>query len=523
MPNVPISNEDMLLSVGDSLVVKKLEEIQDTLSYVIGNTQPISDFDKYIFLFEGKIALVALVISVIAAFISFFCFYYQRRSANLLQIANQRKPNLYPIARKLYENSITLQVIFEFDSDYTMSYTAERKTSKEKRSSNNKHYFYDIYPSENLLCQMKLPEDLIMLEKYEIYANDDIYNMAFIMMDNIAKYNESIERAIMHIQNNSSDSKIKKDRDDLWSYSRKLLRMMFDLDELVWKEEKPKIMFWHKHRLNRQLEHDILLFVAARFLAKMKNVTSDIIIADPFFKLTGNVIDSPNSLVIAELQLRHEIISKERKKKSFDSEETIDKYLKNAITCVYLINTRERDNTEISSFSPKEQEEKRRNRLLHFTRTSDIKKDKDNLIIKSQIITNLDSASSSSLYQFFLILRKRILSFFKLQESSDVTVTPFKDLPLRRNIENILGAFNSSKLSIYDKILEQLDQGVLDMEQIIRYDTTLQIFAKKHDLLSENSAHAFNKEKRRIDRKIILMNKQKKQSNKESDNQITTH
>ena len=50
------------------------------------------------------------------------------------------------------------------------------------------------------------------------------------------------------------------------------------------------------------------------------------------------------------------------------------------------------------------------------------------------------------------------------------------------------------------------------MEQIVRYDTLLQIAAEKHILFLSSSKHAYDNEKRRIKKKEIWFKEKEKQS-----------
>ena len=512
MSDTLVYNEGLFLSVNDSLVLKRLEEIRDTLNCVISNTTPTSNLVEYVGISEGTMAAIALTISVLALVVSFLCFHYQRISARLLRIANQRKPNLYPIVRKIYDNSITLQIIYEYDSDYTMSYSNEQKRSLEKRSSSIKHYFYSFYPSENVLCQMKLPEDIIMLEKYEVYANDDIYNTAFGIMDVITKYNESIERAIKHVQEKSSDDKIRKDKNDLLNYCRKLLRMMFDLDELVWKEEKPIIQITNKIRKDRQLEYDLLLYIASRFIAKMTKVTPDILMLDPFFVLTTSVLDSPYKLDLVELKKKYDTLSKEKPLRPLDIDDARDRYLRNTVDWIRRLYFRDCGESDIPI--KKSCKMGAQNILELFKKKKDTMESVYRLSSKSHLKDNLGKTTRSYIKTKWNELRLRIEIITKKKDASVVIDPPFNDIPLRRNVENIFSGINTNKNSVYDRFIEQIDNGILDMQQIVRYDTILQFFIQKYDFLTETDPHVYNKENRRIERKKILMMEKIKQQNK---------
>ena len=123
----------------DSLY-QKLMHIEAYLDSLVRNTQPISQIQEYSQAGEGKVAIFALVVSVIAAFFGWLGYYYQKQSAMQLEISNQRRPNLYPIVEKLYNNYILLQIIYEKDSAYDMSYSAEMKIPYEDRSSSDRKY-----------------------------------------------------------------------------------------------------------------------------------------------------------------------------------------------------------------------------------------------------------------------------------------------------------------------------------------------------------------------------------------------
>lgn len=508
MPDTLVYNEGLFLSVNDSLALKRLEAIGDTLNSVRSNTEPISNLIEYFRISEGRIAIIAMVISFFAFIASSICFIYQIKSTRLLQIANQRKPNLYPIVRKIYDNSITLQIIYEFDSDYTMSYSNEQKHSLEKRSSSIKHYFYSFYPSENVLCQMKLPEDIIMLEKYEVYVNDDIYNMAFGIMDIIIKYNENIERAIKHIQDKSSDDKIKRDKEDLLNYSRKLLRMMFDLDELVWKAEKTRFTLANKKRKDRQLEYDLLLFIASRFIAKTTKVTPDILMLDPFFVLATSVLDSPYELDLVELKKKYDALGREKPLSPLDIDDAKDKYLRNTVDWIRRLYFRERDESDNQIKKSSKMGVKN---IMWFKKKKETMESVYRLSSKSHLKDNLGGMPRSYINTKWNELRLRIEKIIKKEDATVVNDTPFNDIPLRRNVEHIFSGINTNNYSVYDRFIEQIDNGILDMQQIVRYDTILQFFIQKYDFLTETNPHAYNKENRRIERKKMFMMEKIKQ------------
>lgn len=484
----------------DSLL-QKLEEISDSISVVTRNTEPITHFSDYAKLSEGWAVYIAMLISIIAIIISYFCFRYQRESARLLRRANQRKPSLFPIVKKIYDNNILLHVIYEFDSDYNMSYTIEQKHSENKRSSNIKHFFYSLYPSEKLLYGMKLPEDIIMLEKYEIYENDDIYNIAFAIRDNITKYNECIERAIKHLQNKSSDEKIRNDKSDLINYSRKLTRMMFDLDYFIRKEECPRYRRKRNGSLVRQLEFDLTYYIVARFFAKMKNCTSDIMLADPYYSFDerDNIVDAPLPVNITAIREKKNRINSGKSPKEFDSDDTVERYIKNAVDCIDLLYWRTRkDGTTVV------QEEKsswRKCILLVF----------EPLVKRIKEAEKQNNHVSKCMWDYRNIIGKKIITFFGLElELLEEKKKSFNDTKLRKSIESFFLGLRTEQRTVYDNIVDQVDNNVLDTAKIIRYESMLQIFIQKHILLSETSNRVYNNENRRIERKKMYMSEKEK-------------
>ena len=445
-----------MLQIDDSLFSSQIEEIKDTLSYIVSNTDPVTNLDGYIRLSEGQVAVAALAFSIIAAVFGILDFIYQKRSARYLEIANRRRPSLYPIVRRLYENSIRLQIIYEYDSDYNMSYTAEQKQSEEKRSSSKRHYFYSFYPSENILCQMQLPEDLIILEKYEIYANDDIYNLAFTIMDDVVQYNNGIDIAIRHIQSGATENKIRSDRDNLLGISRKLIRELLYLDELVWKNDRPWYLRWKKNNDKSRLEKSMAYFIAARFFANLNTITPDLIMADPFFNIATNVIEFTTPLGLKDMQKKRTALSKQKTKRLFNPEQAMLTHLNMAIRCINSIKNRKKDNCDVS-----------------------VKRKK------------------ARMYNFAYFVHKR--------KTKPVEML-FNDIPLKENVETCFG-------NIYTSIRAQIDDELLDMEQIVRYDTLLQIATEKHTLFLNSSKHAYDNEKRRIKKKEIW-NMEKAKQNK---------
>ena len=84
----------------------RLANIEAYLEYIVTNTRPINEIQEYSQISDGKISLIALGVSLFATVFGLLGFIYQKRSSHQLEMANQRKPSLYPIAEKLYNNYI---------------------------------------------------------------------------------------------------------------------------------------------------------------------------------------------------------------------------------------------------------------------------------------------------------------------------------------------------------------------------------------------------------------------------------
>lgn len=431
----------------DSLVLYRLQEIKDTISSVAANTLPIRDLDGYYSNTDGKVAIVALLVAVIAAIFSILCFFYQRRSAILLERANHRKPSLYPILKKIYNNSILLQILLEYDSDYNMSYTAESKLSIDKRSSTKKHYFYRKYKYEHLLTQMLLPEDVIILEKYEIYLDNDIYNLAYTVRKDIALCNKRLLGLCQHMNSKANDNVIHDDRESIFTLVRRLIKELLFLDELVIAAETHwyNILFFKKD--TKYLQKEISYYIASRLLSSLKNITKDVVLSDPSLIVDSNIIDFDINISIKDFLRKKVLIDNSYKTQKLLFLEFIRKW-------AWIKNTQWIN-----------------------------KKWKGEMKYIGKLKGSEQVQLKTNFYSSVVLLRQ-------IQEEKRNV------LPIKNTIKECFG-------NIYEGIKTQILSGEFDMKVILKFDILSQIALTKHNLFIKMGKKDYDNEYRRIAKKSL--------------------
>lgn len=426
--------------MSDSLYYK-LDRIENSVEYIVNNTTPINDINQYFQITDGQIAIAALIISLVAAICGFCGFVYQMRSAKLLEIANKRRPSLYPLLERLYNNFITLSILYEYDSDYNMSYTEEMKHAESNRSSSQKRYIKCISRVDELLSNMELSDNMIILEKYETYENDNIYNLAFTIKNEIYEYNRYINTSKNHFIKNKEE-KHRADSDNLYSISRRLIRDILLLDSLCIQKKQ--------YLLKKKccpLERELSFFIVTRFFSSISRLTpdNDSIIADPYKNILISPIDFKNSIPLKDVIIKAKDINKLRKKgNKYNPEQLLFTYIDSAIECINYIKNRTQSEEQTS-------------------------------VSKSALI---------------MIIKKLISRILKQQEET------YNDTTLKNRVEFCLG-------NIYLDIRGQIDTKVINVDQIAKYDILLQFAIQKHNLLTLGSKQAYNKEIRRIEKKAI--------------------
>ncbi|MGM9763092.1 MAG: hypothetical protein ACI3ZQ_03620 [Candidatus Cryptobacteroides sp.] len=434
----------------DSIVFHSLHEIKDSISCVVANTSPIDDLQGYYSHTDGKIAIIALLVAIIAAVFSVLCFLYQRRSAIMLERANHRRPSLYPLVTKLYDNSICLQILLEYDSEYNMSYTAESKLPEEKRSSYEKQLFYDRYDFESLISEMYLPEDVILLEKYEIYMNNDIYNLAYTVRNDIYSYNKKIKDLLQHMETKSKDKKILSDKDSIYTISRRLIKELLFLDELVTKSET----LWYQKKDAKYLEKEVSYYIISRLLSSIKNISKDIVLSDPYLITDANIIEIDCDITLKDFLKRKNILDN-----SFKTSKL-----------VFLEYIRQWKWIKKNKWIEK--------KYILERKVSGKLKDPERIQLK----TNFYSSE---------VLIK--------QMQSDVNNTS----PIQNTLKDCLG-------DIYETIKAQLLRGKFDMDIIIKYDVISQIALNKHNYLLRMGKGDYVNEARRLEKKAIWFQQKNK-------------
>lgn len=412
----------------DSLY-QKLMHIEAYLDSLVRNTQPISQIQEYSQAGEGKVAIFALVVSVIAAFFGWLGYYYQKQSAMQLEISNQRRPNLYPIVEKLYNNYILLQIIYEKDSAYDMSYSAEMKIPYEDRSSSDLKYLNCIKTPDVLLNTLMLPEKIILLQKYEIYGDDEIYNLAFSIRNNIIEYNRRITQASSDMKDRNEES-YRLDSEDLYSITRVLLRNLLLLDSLCDKKRS------RYRKADTSVQQELSHFIIARFFSSLHSFTPDNVVVDPYRAALVHPIDFTDTVSMDDLMKKKEKINKIRiKGNQFNSEKLIYSYINSAMNCISQISNR-KDKTE---FKP--------------------------------------------------------LGFFaKFRKSEPVRL--FDDRIFKERIEFCFG-------NVYENIRQQVDDEIFDVNDFAKYDILMQLAIQKHNHLLNGTKADYNKEMRRVAKKML--------------------
>lgn len=438
----------------DSLVIYRLQEIKDTISIVAANTSPIRDLDGYYSYTDGKVAIVALLVAIIAAVSSILCFFYQRRSAILLERANHRRPSLYPLVKKLYDNSILLQILLEYDSDYNMSYTAESKLSIDKRSSSKKRFFYHKCKHEYLLSQIFLPENVIILGKYEIYPQSDIYNLAYAVHGDISLYNKCIANLCQHMNSKENDDVINDDRESLFTLVRRLIKELLFLDELVIDAESHwyNILFFKKD--TKYLQKEISFYIISRLFSSLKNITKEVVLSDPNLIIDANVIDFDVNISYRDFL---------KKKALIDNSYKTHKLL-----------------------------------FLEFVR-------KWALIKKNQWIDKKWAGEMKYIRKLKDPDRVQLKTNFY---SSDVLFRQIKED--KGNVEPIKNMIKECFGDIYEVIKVQILSGEFDMKAILKFDILSQIALTKHNLLLKMGKRDYDNEYRRIEKKSLWFQQKNK-------------
>lgn len=312
----------------------RLANIEAYLEYIVTNTRPINEIQEYSQISDGKISLIALGVSLFATVFGLLGFIYQKRSSHQLEMANQRKPSLYPIAEKLYNNYIILQIIYEYDSVYNMSYTAEKNLPREKRSSGQMEYINCIKSSDAILGKLHIPESIILLEKYEIYGDDEIYNLAFSIKNEISEYNRCLNVAKDNQKSQNVDN-YNVDSNNLFSITRILLRNILLLDSLCCKKKYASRV--EKTTVQSELSH----FIISRFFSSLSLLTPDNVVADPYRLALVHPIDFTINVSISQLLDKKSKIDAIRKKgNQYNSEKLIFTYINSAVNCIMQIKNR---------------------------------------------------------------------------------------------------------------------------------------------------------------------------------------
>lgn len=423
----------------DSLAISKLTEIKDTLILVAQNTNPVTSLSEYQDRVDGSVAIAAMVIGLFAAFFSVLGWYEQKRSRTLLSQRNHRRPRLFPMIQKIYDDGIMLNILFEFDSDYQMSYTEESNLDEDQRPSQQKHLLTGLYPIHSEITRMYLPKDVIILDKYEIYKSEEIYNLAFSIREDILKYNRLLQQLANQVQAGAPDKEILINRDNLISLSRNMTKRLLALDEAVVYAEKRWFGRFFSCGSVSNLERELSLYIVSRFFNSVKFLTPEYILEDVYVNCPVCPVDFTKNVSIDDLY---------RRKKELLS----------------LVKARTQQNPE-------------------------------NARALAQITAGLNCIES-------IRNRKANAGKYKLDKwgcfklrGPKYTYT-FNDEPIKGIITKCLG-------NIYDDIRTQIDSGQFNMESIARYDTKMFFATNKHNLLMMGAKQDYDNERRRISKKAL--------------------
>ena len=314
----------------DTLNSNQLDSLYNLLSEIAKNTNPSVDVAPYYGIAEGKVAVWAFVVGIMALVISVFALVFEVKAARYLKRANRRRPSILQILEKLYDNYIRLHIIYEYDSEYDLSYLSELSLPDEEKSSNKKKFKTGLYQSEYILRQMLLPEDLIILSKYEIFEDEHIYSMAYSIKNKIIEYNRSLDIAADHIGKSADDSSLKVDRSNLLPLSRSLIKELMNLD---------KLMNRHKSLVSSKtvdVEEEMSCYILSRFFFHLSLITEDSVISDPYFvtDIAPIHITRPISIPRLRFNLVQEALNNNRHE---------SKYFRGALNCIEKISRRMKD------------------------------------------------------------------------------------------------------------------------------------------------------------------------------------
>ena len=434
----------------DSLYITKLQEIKDTLVHVAQNTTPATSLGEYQSTFDGKIALFSLVAGVLACIFSFLGWLAQRQSTRQLKQRNKKRPSLYPLVRKVYDDGILLNVIFEYDSNYDMSYSAEQRVKDENKSSNKKRLMYKLYPTNKLVYKMLLPEDIIILDKFEIYNNDEIYNLAYSLRGNIHRYNQHIIRVQKNLSSSGKESVILSEVDSLKSTGRTIIKQLFAMDEMIRREESPVLSLFSNKGSKSMLEEELSFYIISRFFNSVKYLTPEYILEDLYIIYPISNVEFSQIITFSQLLKKKRNIDLVIGKSCLPSPDYLH-IRSNLISCIKCIE-----------------------------------------YIKYRKGRNKTNKGRISL------LANKIFS---------KNTPQYNDEPLKKIIEKCLG-------DIYQELIYQIDNDNFDINKISQYDTRMQVGTLKHNLLLNSSKQVYENERRRIKRKAIWFKGKEKYNEK---------
>lgn len=198
---------------------------------------------------ENWLTIITLIVGSFAAVASLGGYIYQKKASQKLERLTPKEMPFLPIAKKLYNNLISLVIIYEKEDDLF-----EQKDRLSHRVA---------YQVEATLAEMKMPEDMLVLTPYEKYPDNTLYNQAFNIKLSWREYNTNINSAIKHFSDNNNDS-IAIDSRLLWRMSLDLLFDLIEFDDAVFESNK-NLFKLNRHYLKKHISaiarlHNSLIF-----------------------------------------------------------------------------------------------------------------------------------------------------------------------------------------------------------------------------------------------------------------------
>lgn len=251
------------ISAKHDTISQSLNNITDTLSVIVHNTNPQKIMDVELEFSNFWIGLISLAIGVLGVWFGWLAYRFSKKTANnVVRMTAENQMALFAdMVRHLYRNLVC-----------TLTMT--------RIQSNLKNH--DFYPSEEHLLKLKmLPEDTIHLDKYN--DNTEIYRVLHELKLLFRNYDTEVDVCLLHYKTtNFRYDELIKDLSTLLYKPFYLMKRIADIESEIYKYEKKKKCGFIKRFLIKKGRINIIV------PDQIKNI-SEIIISEHFAKLTENL------------------------------------------------------------------------------------------------------------------------------------------------------------------------------------------------------------------------------------------